>query len=183
MPSQDLLRHCGDKKFYAYGTARIFERRARRLELGRNWITYLGVAVPAVVGGGYLAFGKDFPAILIVAAGILGVLQLALSLWSLVAKWDDRYAYAQRAMQVHTYLFNAWDALVKRPPADFEVRVQHLDDEDQRQEQSDLTQNISDKEKRFAMRATLYHYGNKCARCGRQPASMTPSNCDTCGNF
>jgi mobilome CxxCx(11)CxxC protein len=179
----DLSRHCGDRAFYAYGTARIFERRARELERRRNWITYLGVAVPGVVGGGYLAFGKDFPSALVVVAGVLGVVQLALSLWSLVAKWDDRYAYAQRATQVHTYLFNTWDALVKRPPPNLEARVQQLDGEDQRQEQTDLAQAISEKEKRFAMRSTLYFYGLKCARCGEQPASMKAGKCDTCGNF
>ena len=183
MTRDDLIRHCSDRAFYAFGTKRIFERRAQRLELGRNLIVYLGVAVPAVVGGGYLAFGKEFPAFLVFLAGILGIIQLALSLWSLVAKWDDRYGYAQRAMQGNTYLFNTWDALAKRAPPDLEARIQQLDDEDQRQEQSDLTQGITEKEKRFGMRSTLYHYGLKCVRCNMQPTSMTPGSCDNCGNF
>lgn len=178
-----LLAHCREKAFYAYGTARIFAERARILECGRNGITYLGIVLPVLVGGVALSFDTKYLPFVIIPAGFLGLLQLALSVWSLVAKWDDRHLYAVSAMLAQTKLFNAWESLSKRPPIDLDAKVSALDIDDQRQEQSDLAQNISLKEKRYAMRASLYHFGQKCLRCTEVPTSMKAGNCDTCGNF
>ena len=181
--SSPQMKHCGERRFYAFGTAKLFERRARKLEWKRNSITYLGIIVPLMVGGLVLSRGTEALEYVLVPAAAVSLLQLALSTWSLVAKWDSQHSYALGASQAQTRLFNAWDAMLKRLPADIDARIKELDAEDQRQEQYDLLQNITDREKRFAMRASLYHFGNTCARCGVQPESMTPSDCDTCGNF
>lgn len=180
---EDLLKHCRDKAFYAFGTTKIFESRTRRLETYRNWITYLGIIVPLLVGSVVLSFGKEWLPVVLVPAGIVGAIQLALSAWSLVAKWDDRYSYALGAMQSQTQLFNKWERLAKRQPADIEQLASDLDAEDQRQERADIAQNIKDQERRYAMHATLYHFGNACQGCGVKPISMKPTKCDTCGNF
>jgi mobilome CxxCx(11)CxxC protein len=179
----NLQAHCRERAFFAFGTSKIFERRVRRLDKARNWIAYLGVVVPLLVGSIALSFGTAWLLYTLVPAGILGTVQLALSAWSLVAKWDDKHAYAVSATQAQMRLFNAWDRLCKRPPADFEEKIAELDAEDQRQEQSDLSQNVLPQEQRFAMRSALYHFGNACVRCGEKPVSMAPSKCDTCGNF
>ncbi len=180
---QDLQAYCREKAFYAFGTTKIFEKRLQKLDFFRNGITYLGIIVPLLIGGAALSFGTEWMPLATIPAGILICIQLALSAWSLVAKWDDKHAYAQSAMQAQTRLFNSWDRLSKRTPSDFEFRVNELDAEDQRQEQTDLTQNISNSEKRYAMRASLYHFGHACVRCGAKPPSLKPSDCDTCGNF
>jgi mobilome CxxCx(11)CxxC protein len=146
-------------------------------------ITYLGILVPLLVGGMALSFDTKWLAFVVVPAGILSCFQLALSAWSLVAKWDDKHAYSLSSVKAQTRLFNSWDGLAKRPPSDLDARVRELDTEDQRQEQSDLTQNIQPEEKRYAMRAALYHFGSACVRCKQVPSSMKSSNCDTCGNF
>lgn len=178
-----LLGQCRDKAFYAFGTSKIFERRMRRLELSRNWITYLGIVVPLLVGSLALSFGKEWVVFLAVPAGIVIAIQLALSVWSLVAKWDDKYSYSINAMQAQTKLFNAWDQLGKRRPEDLEKLVDELNVDDQRQEALDLAQSISEKEKRYAMRYSLFHFAQACRSCKTKPASMKPTNCDTCGNF
>jgi mobilome CxxCx(11)CxxC protein len=170
----DQLRSdCRTKAHYAFGTSSVFERRMRRLERRRNWITYLGIVVPLLVGSLVLSFGKDWLPYVAVPAGLVGAVQLALSVWSIVAKWDDNYSYAQGAMQAQTKLFNAWDRLAKYPPTDLAQRVKELSDEDERQENSDRAQNISEKEKRYGMRKTLYQYKLPCASCKIQPPSMT----------
>lgn len=180
---QDLQEHCRNKAFYAFGTTKIFEQRLQKLDNRRNWITYLGILVPLLIGGAALSFGTEWLPLVIIPAGILGCIQLALSAWSLVAKWDDKHAYALSAIQAQTSLFNSWDRLAKRPPTDLDAQVSALDAEDQRQEQADLTQNLAPPEKRYAMLASLYHFGKACARCGRTPTSLKPPKCDTCGNF
>lgn len=178
-----LQAHCREKAHYAFGTTRIFERRARSLRVRRNLITYLGIVVPVLVGAAVLSMGTGFVPYVAVPAGLLGMAQLALSVWSVVAHWDDAHVYAVGAIQANIRLFNAWDALAKRPPEDFRARVEALGTEDQRQEQADMAQHIAPKEKRYAMRSTLYHYGLACERCGITPASMKAGDCDTCGNF
>jgi len=155
----------------------------RTLDRLRSWITYLGIVVPLLIGAAVLSFGTEWLPYALVPAGLLGCVQIALSAWSLVARWDDKYSYAISALQAQTRMFNAWDGLAKRAPPDMESKTTDLDAEDQRLEQADLAQNISAKEKRYAMRAALYHFGNACVRCGQKPASLKPSSCDTCGNF
>lgn len=184
-PANDLTKHCIDRAFYAYGTSRIFERRASALGKKRNAITFLGIAVPLTVGSLILSFGAmpDLLPILVWIAGAIGTAQLILSTWSIVARWDEQYSYAITAMLANTRLYNSWDRLSKNQPPNLKELVAEMDAEDQRQEQSDLTQHITEKEKRFAMRTSLYYKGSTCPTCKLKPTSMKPSNCDTCGNF
>jgi len=179
----DIRIHCREKAFFAFGTARIFERRLRQLSGLRNWITYLGIVVPLLIGGVALSFDTKVLPYLIIPAGLIGLVQLALSAWSLVAKWDDRHAFSLNALQAQTRLFNAWDALAKYNPPDIAAKAAELGEEDQRQEAQDLTQLISKQEKNYGMRAALFHFGNECVTCKLRPTSLKPSGCDTCGNF
>lgn len=175
--------HSREKAFFAFGTARVFERRLQHLNTLRNWITYLGIIVPLLVGGLALSFDTKVLPYLIVPAGLLGLGQLALSAWSLAAKWDDRYSFAINALQAQTRLFNEWDDLAKINPSDIDSKVEMLNEEDRRQEAQDLTQMVTKKEKNFGMRAALFHFGNACPTCGVKPVSLSPGRCDTCGNF
>jgi mobilome CxxCx(11)CxxC protein len=180
-----LQKRCNERSFYAYGTTRIFERRAQRLSKLRNAITFLGIVVPLTVGSLILSFGK-MPTLLpwlLAMAGVIGTIQLILSTWSIVARWDEAHAHAVSAILANTRIYNAWERMAKSTPPDFEARVKELEAEDERQEQSDLTQHISYREKRYAMRAALFYRGLPCASCKVKPPSMAPSTCDTCGNF
>jgi mobilome CxxCx(11)CxxC protein len=109
------LSHCRDRAFYAYGTSRLFERRAQSLNKGRRAITFLGIAVPLVVGSTVAAFGTQSSLLpyLLGLAGIVGAVQLVLSAWSIVARWDERYAYSVAATQANTRLYNACDGLLR----------------------------------------------------------------------
>lgn len=183
--SPDQIKQSTNHAFYAYGTYRIFERRALSLRSKRNAITFLGIIVPLSVGSLILSFGampKLLPYV-VALAGIAGTLQLVLSAWSIVARWDEQYSYATTAMLANTRLFNSWERLIKNPPGDFQQAFSELEAENGRQEQSDLAAHITQKEKQFAMRAALLHMGLPCATCKVRPISLKPSGCDTCGNF
>lgn len=183
--NEENQRHCRNRAFYAYGTSRIFEKRAQSLSKKRNMITFLGIVVPLVVGGSVLSFGSNglyLPYMLGIAC-LLILLQLIVSAWSLVARWDERYQYAVGAIQANTRLYNNWKAVLERPPENFEQKILELDSEDQRQESTDVAQHITEKEKRFAMRASLFYTKLPCQTCKKIPTSMKSSKCDTCGNF
>jgi mobilome CxxCx(11)CxxC protein len=181
----ELKKHCQDRAFVAYGTTWIFDRRARQLRSRRNWITFLGIAVPVTVGSLYLsfnAFPNVFPFILGVA-GVILTIQLVMSVWSLVARWDEDYQHSVESMQANTRLFNAWNALGSLPLSDPQARATELDVDDQRQEQQDLLRHVTEKERRFAMRNALFFFKRECVTCKVKPVSMKASDCDTCGHF
>jgi mobilome CxxCx(11)CxxC protein len=76
---------------YAFGTAMIFQRRARKYRRLVRLLTFFGLAIPAAIGGIVLAnlFNKNLLEQLIYVAGALGVIQLVFSIWSVVANWPE----------------------------------------------------------------------------------------------
>jgi mobilome CxxCx(11)CxxC protein len=181
--TEELCRHAREKAFYAYGTGQIFERRMRLLKGWRATIVYLGIGVPGLVGFVALSFGKQWVTYLEAVAGIVLAFQFAISLWSVVDNWDERYAYALAAARANMRLFTEWDSVAKLPPDDVEAHVKELDAENNRQDAADLGQAISVKEKRYGMRSALFYFRKVCATCNQMPMSLKPLNCDTCGNF
>src|SRR3989304_6903481 len=95
--SREVLRQeCWDRAIQTFGTAYLFEIRARRLQRRTRSLTFLGIVVPVTVGGIILSFGASprvMPYILAIA-GLLSIVQLIGSTWSLVARWDDALAYS-----------------------------------------------------------------------------------------
>ena len=61
LEEQQLRRECWDKRFYSFGTVKIFERRAVAINRKRQFITFLGLASPLAVGTLVLSFnvGSD----------------------------------------------------------------------------------------------------------------------------
>lgn len=179
-----LLKQCRDKSFEAFGTSKIFEKRMQRLNRLRNLTTFFGIVVPLVAGGFYLSFGTRFQEPVSLIAGILVTLQLIVSAWSIVDKWDDKHAYAITAMQNQTKLYNSWGRIAKTGNGEIcQTAFNELDKENERLESQDLAQNISPKEKRYAMRESLYEFNYACVKCHIIPKTRKPSDCDTCGNF
>ncbi|WP_415764915.1 mobilome CxxCx(11)CxxC protein [Pseudomonas sp. ZB1P45] len=179
----DFKEKCLNKELDSYGTSRVFKKRSDELFSKRNIITYLGLAVPALVGASVLAVGTGIYNYIVYPAGALVVAQLALSLWAIVAQWDSKYAYAVNAMQANLRICESWKRLGANPPGNFQAAFDDLADEDLRQAQIDLTQNIKDSEIRFGMRMSLYQYRIACVVCKVKPINMIPSKCHTCGNF
>jgi mobilome CxxCx(11)CxxC protein len=182
---QSLLRKCREKEFHAYGTTRIFERRARQYGHKRTLITYFGIAIPLVVGATAMAFGAKsawFP-YLLYAACVLGIPQLAISVWSVVDRWDEKYSEAIDSARGNTRLYNMWKRMADVPPANLQAGVEPATLLDQEQERRDLSLHVTDAERRFAMRESLFYYGKPCSNCGIIPRDKKPTNCDMCGNF
>lgn len=185
MPNNQIIQDCRGKEFHAYGTTRIFERRARQLQTLRTWITFLGIVTPVIVGGIVLTFGleaKSLPYFL-TAAGLVGLVQLVLSTWAIVARWDEKYEYSIDSSRHNTELYNKFKFLADTNPSDIEELYREASRENEAREFKDIGQNITDKEKRFANRESLKYYQKPCHICGKTPTTSKPSKCDGCGNF
>lgn len=188
MDIEKIKQECWANKFYSYGTIKIFEKRAKTLQTGRTWITFLGVVVPVIVGSIAMSFGADSALLkyFLFLAGIVITIQLVLSAWSIVSRWDEKYEYAMNSIGENTRLYNEWDAYNKLEISDTkesEDKFNEILSRTQKQEFSDIKQNITDKEKRFANRASLFYFKQACSVCSQIPTTVSPSKCDGCGNF
>jgi len=178
---QSKIEICREKAFYARGTAVIFERRVCRYSRNRNYINYLGVVVPLLVGGINLSFDSNFfneeilPYVKILA-GVSGVLLLLLSVWSLIAKWDDHLSYALGAMKANYKLYDDWKLLADLAPIDIDIKIIELEKANQLQSSQDYAEGITEKEKQAARQDSLFHINKNCPLCGAKPSAMKSSH-------
>lgn len=186
MGDSDFIKRCAEKEIYAYGTAYIFESRSRSLRFRLRILSFLSLAVPLSVGGIAMAAAdaKLLPVIVLIS-GLLSVPLFVMTLWSLVFRWEERLASSEHACKINNELKNGWEDLARYKSSDAEEKFRVLLERDRVQEQNDVKQDISTKEKRQMMRASLIQYRRTCATCGVQPISMSAkgSSCATCGDF
>jgi mobilome CxxCx(11)CxxC protein len=181
-----LRKECWRKRFYSFGTAKVFEKRVLSLGRRRRLITFLGLASPLFLGAFVAAYSTEsamLKLIVIPTVAVLSIVQALLSLWSLVFAWDHRYACAVTAVKNNTRLASDFEDLATAPDGKLDREIERLRFEYARQEGEDSAQEISEKEKRFGERSSLFQYQSKCPACGEVPTSMKPTNCDACGNF
>jgi mobilome CxxCx(11)CxxC protein len=176
-----------DAAVHAYGTGYIFAYRNGVLRTRLNWLTYVGLVVPLVIGGLFLGFGKFVGLVVLAPIGIvIGVGQSAVSLWSIIGGWVSGYAYSTTAISENYQLADRYVELARNPPEDlgkFQSDYDKLKIEDSRIAQQDYQQGIKREEIRMGMRAALLKFRRACAVCGQTPEGMKPGKCDVCGNF
>lgn len=183
----DILGDVSHLEFLSYGTIQIFEQRANKLRTLRSWLTFLGIVLPVTIGGVYLSFGQseDLMKLIVLVASVIGIFQLILSTWALVAGWDSCYESAIKAVQGNTTIYNKCKRFIRCPPtidSDFLNAYQELSKEVETQELVDLTQHISSKERKYAYVSALRYYNRECHACNQNPNSHNKkTKCSSCG--
>lgn len=169
----------------AYGTAYIFERRVAKPRRLLRLLAWLGLAVPVSLGGLVTAFGVNQKLLVpaLVVAGLLSLVQALLSLWALTSRWDDSLSYGLESVRGNHRLASQYERLASLGPTDIAARLEVVDASNQARIENDLSQGITDAEKRMGMRAGLRQFRRACAECAQVPTSLQPSKCNTCGNF
>lgn len=184
IPEQEQVQQdCWTRAIHAFGTAAVFERRAARYRRLVRVPAFLGVAVPVVVGGMVLSFGTEqasLPAIILVA-GILGLVQLVMSVWALVAQWESTLAYALESASENHRFATEFEKLAKDPTTDLRVRFEMLDSTYQARGHADVRQVVSQAEKRFGLRSGLHRFQRACVACKLIPDPEDPTGCSVCG--
>jgi len=174
---------CWTRVVHTVGTGAIFERRARKYQRLVRGPAFLGVVVPSVVGTMVLAWGANAASrpIVLWTAGILATLQIVLSVWALVARWDSSLAYALDSAAENHRLAAQFERLARTPPSDLQMRFDLLDAAYQARSDSDVKQVVSSSEKRFGLRSGLHRIQRPCVECGKIPVPDDPSLCSVCG--
>jgi mobilome CxxCx(11)CxxC protein len=189
LPERDILRQdCWTQALYAFGTAAIFERRAKILGRSLKGLAFLGIGVPLTIGGVVRSFSGalHYLEFALWIAGMAALAQLILTAWSLINRWQDRHAYALASMVDNYKIAQKYEHLGKNPPDDlteFKFRQELLNAESSTRDTLDYQQGLSDKERRRGMRVALRQYQRPCAGCHEVPKSLKPTNCHVCGQF
>jgi mobilome CxxCx(11)CxxC protein len=181
---QEERGKCWDAAVHCYGTAYIFEQRAKHARTKLRWLTYVGLAVPLIVGAVVLSFRTAPPAMQAIATIVL-IGQLAVSLWSLVAKWDDQLATGLESKAANYRLATRYEELASNstmPDDEFRTLKEVCDAENRLRQEADSKQDVSDREKMLGMRRALWKYRRPCAGCKQIPDEVkSKSDCDVCG--
>jgi mobilome CxxCx(11)CxxC protein len=182
-----IQRECLNESLHCFATAHIFEMRANILRQRIRMLVFLGIVVPATVGLTFMSFGGNstLTTALVVLGSLLLILQLVGSVWSLVQRWDDNFAYALESMSANRLFYEQFNELASDTLSQEEanIRYQHLQHESQTRSKEDEKQGFTENEKRLGMCAGLRQLQRPCAGCHQIPTSMTPSSCNVCGNF
>lgn len=182
-----LRSQCWDGAFHATATAYIFQRRARRLSKLVQTITYVGFAVPMLVGLLVLGYAH-LKSIAVIAgtAAAIGSAQLVLSLWAIVGGWVTGASYAAESASANEVLAGKYSELASSPQVDLREFRQHYEMvkvEDRARNAQDLQQGVRESELRRGMRAALRKYQKPCAGCNQIPLDMVATDCGVCGKF
>ncbi|OQS32976.1 mobilome CxxCx(11)CxxC protein [Chromobacterium haemolyticum] len=185
LSNKDIEESCTDYEFYAFGTAKIFEKRYQSIQNKTRIITFLGIINPLLIGSAALAFGIkwSFLPYFIYMAGIIGAAQLIFSTWSVVDKWDDKLSYSIESTISNTALYNSFKKIPRLGSTMQQRKFDESVREYEERERNDMKQSITEKEKRFANRSALIYYKKSCHLCKETPTTIKPSKCDSCGNF
>jgi mobilome CxxCx(11)CxxC protein len=186
--SPETRQDCADSALKCFGTAYIFERRAAPIRRKLQWLAFLGIAAPAALGAvvGTFKLNETALAVAITFAGVIGIAQLIISIWSLVAKWDVSLAYDVESKSANYRMAGEYAKLAKTQTIsaeEFDMQFRLLETEARLRTELDQRQDITDKEKRMGMRAALRQYQRVCAGCKQVPVSLDSTACPVCGKF
>jgi mobilome CxxCx(11)CxxC protein len=186
-PIDQLKISCWNKALESFGTAYIFEERAKKYRSLLRILSISGLIVPLLAGYFVLSFGEVvLPKLLYIVAGLIGLGQLIASLFSLVEGWEEQYRYSIESLNANYKLSKNFKKLAERPPeslSEFKHKLEILENSDELISGKDLQQSIKAKERRKGMRAALREFNRRCSNCEKVPVSMKPSDCPVCGNF
>jgi mobilome CxxCx(11)CxxC protein len=188
-PESDVIcLDCWNRAIYAYGTGAVFQKRAKRYGGYIRFLAFMGIVVPALIGGVVIGFGADasYLKLILGAAAAVALIQLFFSVWALSYKWDDKLSYSQESATDNMALASAFEELGKlgaNPPPDLDVRYVVVKTKDEARRTSDTKQAVSDKELIFAHRTGLRQYQRPCVECKKIPQSMESTDCPICGRF
>lgn len=177
-----------DNGFHSYGKAYIFEKRANHYGKLISYITVLGILVPVTIGATAMGYGlnNNFLKAIMAIAIPVSILQLLISIISVVYKWSDELSYANEAAQAHYFLNDRFKKLAEFPPsnfAEFDLNFEIINTRLKARNEQDSKHIIKDWEYRMGMRFALREYQKECIGCKETPTSMEFSDCPVCGKF
>lgn len=188
---QKILRlktKCFDNSFHSFGKAYLFEKRAQHYNKLINWLTVLGIIVPVSIGATASGYGlnNEFLKNIISISIPVSIIQLLISISSVVYKWSDQLSYANETVQEHYFLSERFKKLGEFAPNNytlFDHEFEILNTRLKSRIEQDSKHGVKEWELRMGMRFSLREFQRECVGCKITPLSMEYSECTVCGKF
>lgn len=173
---------------HTYGTAYIYNKRNRGLRNRLKWITFLGIIVPILIGAVATGYGieSEYLKVIILITTPISIVQLIISTWSLIAKWNDTSEYYTETSISNNDLSANYVDLAKYPPPkeeDLKNELEKINIKKGQRDIQDSKYSLLEKEKREGMRYALRKFRRECVGCNETPTSMNSTECEICGKF
>ncbi len=190
-PQEEHLRQAAwDNAVHAEATRTVFDRRARRLKIFTMIRDFTCIAIPLMLG--YMYSSEQFEAVkpyrnfAIAFLALAALLQILLTLLSLLNQWDKELSYNLRAVRDQYALRVKWSSIGKGFSQNIQRDVDQLTKTQEEYESHDSEKGITDKEKMYGHRAGLVFFDRPCG-CGAKPKTLKPplyvsSRCPHCGD-
>lgn len=183
-----LRQECWNEALHTFGKGYIFDSRSKKIGRWVNLLKASGIVVPTVIGGTALSYGynSDYSALAISLAVPLIIAQLIISVFAVVFKWDDEFAYSIEASQRYNLLADNFKKIAQFPPSKFDELKEKYNIENTKHKsriEQDSKHNLKEWEVRKGMRYALREFKRKCYGCETVPKSMKSTDCNICGQF
>ncbi|PSU34693.1 mobilome CxxCx(11)CxxC protein [Photobacterium lutimaris] len=177
--------HLMEMRFHTYGAIKIFERRKSQFHRLRSLMTYLGIATPIFFAFLVIATSEKLAVISIFTLLIFLILfiQLLISLWSLVAKWDKQYESSIIAITSSYIVYERLNSLINSNCTISSSVLAAIKNDYQALLSEGISGIITDKERCYGYRQSLIKFSQVCPSCQLRPTGMKPSDCELCGKF
>lgn len=119
---------CADRAVHCYGTSQIFLKRAGHYTFWIRLLTFTGLVFPILAGLAALGNYYELLKVCLPWATVAGGIQVIISLWALVANWNESLQYAWDSGAQNSALateFNDWAKRAASPPDDYIYRSFH----------------------------------------------------------
>lgn len=179
---------------HSYGTGYIYKKRASFKRKKLKALTFLGIIVPVLVGGivtTYDNISAQYLSLIFIVAGTLSLIQLILSVFSLVYNWEDSYSYYLESSNDNFSISSEYEKLFKNFSPDYELKLlkrleldkSTVDIKYKIRSSNDNKYPLTQKENNEGMRYSLRYFKRQCKGCNIVPIDMKPTKCGVCGNF
>lgn len=172
----------------SYGYGYIYSLRSEKLNRNLNIITFLGILIPVLIGGIVTTYGLTSPILkyLLIITAPLSIIQLIISVWSVVANWNTSYAYYLETSLDNYNLSSSFEKIGKYPRLsvnDLTTELEKIIVLRENRDKQDNKYPLNEIEKRQGMRYALRKYKRSCAGCDTIPINMDSTDCAVCGKF
>lgn len=182
----DIKKDCWEKSFHAKAVSYIYQTRARKISKWLNISKVTGFVIPVLIGGIVTSsLPPDVLKYTLIITSPIAILQLVASTVLTVSNKENNYTEYTKYFIKNNMLCYDFEQLAKFSPPlqDIDIFKSQYNILCEREKGLIDVDDLSDKEKRMGMRYALRDNNKSCIQCNKIPYSMTPSNCDVCGNF
>ena len=188
MGEENVINDAWDNSLHSFGKSYIFSKRARFYMRWIRFVTILGIIVPVTIGA--TASGYGFNSYILketITISIpLAILQLIISVFSLVNNWSDNLTYSIEASNDYNNLSDGFKKIAKsytKNLTELSHQYEIINTKYTSRNDQDTKYVISERERRQGMRYALREFKRQCIGCNEIPVSLESTECSVCGRY